>query len=185
MIKFVKKLLKILFLLIVVGIVIFVFPTQPSESLVLKAKSKIESIENEKGKYHILIDYNRPIFKKRLWVIEMETDEIIINSHVSHAKKSGLIYASEFSNVPNSKKSSIGLFKTQGTYESNYGKGEYKIGMRIKGLEPHNDKVLSRNIVFHPSYGLWSEGCFMTFPKTNKKIIELTKGGSMVFVNKD
>ena len=181
-----KKLIYIVLALVIFVIYCFV-PTSPNKALITKLDQIREqySHENFTNSYSILIDYHQPIFKKRLWVIDFKTREVMINSHVSHAKKSGLIYASEFSNVPNSKKSSIGLFKTQGTYESNYGKGEYKIGMRIKGLESHNNKVHSRNIVFHPSYGLWSEGCFMTFPKTNKKIIELTKGGSMVFVNKD
>jgi hypothetical protein len=161
-------------------------PTFPNGNLIgeLGRIKKEYSEVNFSKNYLILIDYNKPIFKKRLWVIDNVTNEVVLNSFVSQAKKSELIFASDFSNIPNSKKSSIGVFKTLGTFESKYGKGEYKLGMQIKGLEKgKNDNVTMRSIVFHSSYGLWSEGCFMTSPKTNKQIIDLTKNGSLLFVN--
>lgn len=183
-----KKTLSFLILAVVLFTVYCFVPNSPNTELI----DKMEQIrlkyakENFSDSYSILIDYNQPIFKKRLWVIDNMTNEVVLNSFVSQAKNSGLIYAYDFSNVSNSKKSSVGVFKTLGSYESNYGEGEYKLGMRIKGLEKGmNDNVLKRNIVFHSSYGLWSEGCFMTSPQTNKKIIELTKNGCLLYVHCD
>lgn len=183
-----RKIIKYLFLILIAFAIYCFFPTSPSNELLEKLSElkKEYSNQNLNKDYSILIDYNKPIFKKRLWVIDNKTKEVVLNTFVSQAKNSGLIFASDFSNIPQSKKSSIGVFKTLGSYESNYGKGEYKLGMRLKGLQKGiNDKVFERNIVFHPSYGLWSEGCFMTSPKTNKKIIDLTKNGSLLYVNFD
>ncbi|MCD8518429.1 MAG: murein L,D-transpeptidase catalytic domain family protein, partial [Flavobacterium sp.] len=99
------------------------------------------------------------------------------------ALKSGIIFAGKFSNEVGSNLSCKGTFKTANVYESNYGKGQYKIGLRLIGLDKDiNDHTLERNIVFHSSYGFWSSGCFMTPPKINKKIIDLTKNGSMLIV---
>lgn len=135
--------------------------------------------------YAIIIDYQKPIFKKRLWVIDLKTKETLIHSHVSHSIKSGIIWATKFSNEVGSNISSKGVFKTLNSYESKFGKGKYKIGMRLKGLEKGiNDNVLQRNIVFHSSLGFWSSGCFMTLPWTNKAIVELTKNGNILIVNK-
>lgn len=161
-------------------------PTKPDDNI-------YESIENElikygtefnKPEFAIIIDYNRPIFKKRLWIINLETKEIELNTHVSHAWNSGFIKAKIFSNKIGSRISSKGTFKTLNSYESNYGHGKYKLGMRIRGLEKgKNDNVLKRNIVFHPSWAFWSSGCFMSLPWINKEIIELTKDGNIVIVN--
>lgn len=135
------------------------------------------------AKYAIIIDYSKPIYKKRLWIIEITTEKVVGNYHVSHALKSGLFYATKFSNEVGSKLSCKGTFKTSNIYESKYGKGKYKIGMRITGLDENiNDHAFERNIVFHSSYGFWSSGCFMTPPKINKKIIDLTKDGSLLIV---
>lgn len=181
-----KSILKYLLYSIIIFTIYCFLPTTPGDNFINKVVEirKEYNYENFSKNYSILIDYNKPIFKKRLWVIVNRTNEVVLNSFVSQAKNSGLLFASDFSNVPNSKKSSIGVFKTLGTFESKYGKGKYKLGMQIKGLEKGiNDNVTKRNIVFHPSYGLWSEGCFMTSPKTNKKLIDLTNNGSLLVVN--
>jgi len=149
----------------------------------IEKELKTHSKQFNKPKYAIVIDYSKPFFKKRLWVVDINSKETILNSHVSHAKNSGWFWATEFSNVVGSEYSSKGTFKTLNSYESKHGKGIYKIGMRIKGLNKGvNDNVLKRNIVFHTSYGFWSAGCFMTAPKTNKKIIDLTKNGHILIV---
>lgn len=181
-----KKILKIIGVVLVLFIVYCFLSTSPSKELIIKLEEvKIEfKTEKFSNKYSVLIDYEKPIFKKRLWVIDNKTNEVILNSHVSHAKESGMIYVNLTSNKIGSKISSVGVFKTLNSYESNFGKGEYKIGMQLKGLQKNiNSNVTKRSIVFHSSYGLWSDGCFMTTPKTNKKIIDLTKNGSLVFVN--
>ena len=120
-----------------------------------KELQKYEFLISNK-RYGLLIDYDRPIFMKRLWVLDMETFWPVLCTRVSHAWKSGLIYPSSFSNVPNSNRSSFGAFVTRQSYS-----GDYGLGMRIEGLEKgKNDNVRRRAIVFHPGK-FWSSGCFL------------------------
>ena len=163
-------------------VIISILPTTPNESL-LQKHIKLQHSSFKNTRYSILIDYTKPILKKRLWVIDNENQHIVMNTHVSHAYNSGLIYPSKFSNKKGSNLSSIGVFKTKNSYKSNFGNDDEQIGMRIEGLDKgKNDNVLDRNIVFHCNYLFWSKGCFMTLPWINKKIIDLTKNGSLVYV---
>ena len=174
--------------LIAIGVLSLValIPTNPGDELMGRIDQELQRYSGQfrGAKYAILIDYERPVFRKRLWVIDLKSREVLMNTHVSHAYKSGLLWATEFSNVPESKTSSKGVFKTLNSYKSQFGEAVNQIGMRIEGLEKgKNDKVLSRNIVFHSNYSPWSEGCFMTLPWINKEIIELTRNGNLLIVN--
>lgn len=58
------------------------------------------SIGNLKSKGKIIIDYRRPSYQKRLWL--MDGKEVLLNTYVAHGKNSGLIFARYFSNTENS-----------------------------------------------------------------------------------
>ena len=139
---------------------------------------KHESIRNDR--YSILIDYDKPVFMKRLWVFDHETGKPVVTAHVSHARKSGFLFAKRFSNVPESNTSCAGSFVTESSY-----RGRFGYSMRISGLdEGINDNCLERAIVFHKNIVLWSNGCFTTFPGINRKIIDLTKDGTFIYVRR-
>lgn len=169
---------------LVLALVVVLWPTNPSDEQVRTLQTELLRHASElNSDYVVLIDYDRPIYKKRLWLLHLPTGEVLLNAHVSHASKSGLLYAREFSNEPGSQISCKGSFKTLGTYESQYGKGVYKIGMQIQGLQPgENDNSYQRSITFHSNWWPWSQGCFMTLPWVNKKVIDFTKNGSLVLV---
>lgn len=158
-------------------------PIPAGAKRVAKLKLEMNSFNNNftRNDVGIIVDYRLPHFIKRLWVVDLNTGKTLVSSRVSHASKSGRWLPTEFSNVPGSNMSSKGLFKTSHRYESKHGKGVYKIGMRIIGLEAHNNKVLERAIVFHTGDG-WSSGCFMTGSIINKKIIDLTENGAPMLV---
>lgn len=180
-----KNYLIILIIIIACIIIVIFIPTSPPKNINshIHEQLEIHSSELKDAKYSIVIDYSKPIFVKRLWIIELQSMKVISNYHISHARNSGIIYASRFSNKIGSNLSCKGNFKTLNTYKSQYGKGIYQIGMRLKGLDAGiNDNTFERNIVFHTSYSPWSSGCFMTFPKINKKIVELTKEGNLLIV---
>ncbi|MEW6412831.1 MAG: murein L,D-transpeptidase catalytic domain-containing protein [Candidatus Zixiibacteriota bacterium] len=132
-----------------------------------------------KDDYRVIVDYSLPIYSKRLWVIDAKTGDVVIHSHVSHAWKSGFLFATDLSNEVNSEKSCGGAFVTDKAYNGDFGNA-----MRIKGLDAGiNDNAYSRAIVFHESFWPWSRGCFMTLPSTNRKLIDLTGGGALLYVN--
>lgn len=129
-------------------------------------------------RYITLIDYSKPLLVKRLWVVELATGKTVLTSHVSHAFNSGLLYATEFSNVEGSEMSCAGSFVTQTTYT-----GKFGYSLHVRGLDAENSNTLRRSIVFHPhQMPIYSQGCWMTAPATNRKLINLIKGGSFVYV---
>lgn len=92
-----------------------------------------------------IIDFSKSSTDRRLWVIDMEKQEILHHTVVSHGRKSGMEFATDFSNVPESNKSSLGFFSTAETYF-----GKHGLSLRLDGLEHginHNARM--RHIVIH------------------------------------
>jgi hypothetical protein len=92
-----------------------------------------------------VIDFSMPSNDKRLWVFDLRSRHLLFSELVSHGRGSGDAVASQFSNVPESFQSSIGLFRTGNSYDGRNG-----YSMRLEGLEVGvNDKAFERAIVVH------------------------------------
>lgn len=92
-----------------------------------------------------IIDFTLSSTEKRMWVIDMRTGEIMFQTVVSHGRNSGNEYANDFSNRPESYKSSLGFYKTAETYS-----GKHGLSLRLDGLERGiNDNARMRDIVIH------------------------------------
>lgn len=149
--------------------------------------NKIQGIKKE---IITLIDFTKPSTEERLFVLDMKKKNVIFISHVSHGKNSGDNYATSFSNVSGSNKSSLGFFLTEKTYQ---GKNGYSL--RLEGLEKGiNDKAMERAIVIHgadysnpsviSSMGRLgrSLGCPALPTAVSRKIIDTIKEGSLLFI---
>lgn len=162
------------------------FVTQSNNDLVNFAKEKQNIYNPPNKKFVVIIDYKKPMLTDRLYLIDMDKKEIVIETQVSHAIKSGNKYATEFSNVVGSEKSCYGGFITAKTYYGIYGYSLIVDG-KDKGV---NDNARIRKIVFHstkkmtnPKYPL-TYGCFATSEEINIKLINLIKNGCLVYVIK-
>ena len=92
-----------------------------------------------------VIDYSLPSTERRLWVIDLARRRVLFNEMVAHGENSGDNFAVAFSNRPGSRQSSLGLFRTDDTYE-----GEHGLSLRLTGLEAGiNDLARERRIVMH------------------------------------
>lgn len=92
-----------------------------------------------------VIDYRLPSSQPRLWVLDLETGKVLFEELVAHGRGSGEARAVRFSNVEDSKTSSLGLFRTGESYD-----GDNGYSMRLDGLEPgFNDRAWTRAIVMH------------------------------------
>jgi hypothetical protein len=136
-----------------------------------------------------VVNFNEPSYKKRLYVIDLKNDRIIMKMHVAQGKNSGAVYATRFSNQPGSLESSPGIFTTKNTYD-----GEHGESLRINGLENGiNNNAYSRAVVIHPAsyvtpnfikqngYAGRSWGCFAVNPANADKFIHTVKDGSVLF----
>ena len=72
---------------------------QPDQGLVQRFDSLCKRYERyiDNQGYAVLIDYDLPVFLKRLWVIDLKTGEPALTAHVSHAWRSGVLYPRVFS----------------------------------------------------------------------------------------
>ena len=136
-----------------------------------------------------LIDYSRPSRDARLWVLDLATGAVRFHTLVAHGRGSGLGVANVFSNVPESKQSSLGLFRTDATYV-----GQHGYSLRLVGLEPGvNDLAYERDIVIHAAdyatqkfarrHGRLgrSWGCPALDPSVNRDVIDAIRDRTAVF----
>lgn len=155
-----------------------------------KAYDGYRRIKDRKKEILTLIDFTKPSNEERLLVLDMVEGKLLFHSLVAHGRNSGDLYATRFSNRPESHQSSLGLYLTEGTY---IGKNGYSL--RLNGLEKGiNDNALARAIVIHgaayadPSVCRGgrrlgrSWGCPALPPALNRPIIDTIKGGSVLYI---
>ena len=68
-----------------------------------------------------VIDYSRPSTEPRLWVFDLAGNTLLFHEVVAHGQGSGENLARAFSNRDGSHQSSLGLFRTAGTYQGGNG----------------------------------------------------------------
>ncbi|OOG78717.1 murein L,D-transpeptidase catalytic domain family protein [Flavobacterium sp. A45] len=92
-----------------------------------------------------LVDFSLSSNTKRLWIINLATNEIILQSLVAHGRNTGDEFANNFSNIPESFKSSLGFYATGEVYN-----GKHGISLKLDGLEKGlNDYARKRAVVIH------------------------------------
>jgi hypothetical protein len=173
------KTIILLSLLSIIGLS-FVGPFTSNNEYFELANQKIQKYNPPRKDYVIIIDYRKNLLSKRLFVLDMKSNKVVVESRVTHALNSGKLYATDFSNTPNSKKSCVGALLTQ-----NPRMGRYGYSMVVRGLDQGiNDNIKKRVIIFHPTRAPWSGGCFAASRETIKKVIDLTHDGCLVYVIK-
>jgi len=156
--------------------------TTPSTSIVDKAIAIQKQYKVTNDKYVVMVDYSKSINEERLYVVNTKTSKIEMSSIVSHGVYSGKEYATDFSNVKGSYKSSLGAYLTENTYYGHYG-----YSLVLKGLDKTNSNAKKRKIIFHSTKIMqtkWSWGCFSLPEKNTRKIIDMIKGGCLVYAYK-
>jgi len=141
---------------------------------------------------HLLsvIDFSLPSNRERLFVIDLLQRKLVFHTYVSHGQGSGDLFARDFSNQPNSNKSSLGFYSTEETYIGRHG-----YSLKLKGLELGvNDLAAERSIVMHPasyagktylmrkgSLGR-SHGCPAIPENISRSLINTIREGSCLFI---
>lgn len=92
-----------------------------------------------------IIDFTLSSNEKRLWVIDLDSNQVVFNTLVSHGRNTGDEYAKNFSNTNESYKSSLGFFATGEIYN-----GKHGVSLKLDGLEiGKNDNARKRAVVIH------------------------------------
>lgn len=137
-----------------------------------------------------IADFSQPSTQKRLYVIDMKNHKVLFNTYVAHGMNTGKEMATKFSNIPESNQSSLGFYKTLGTYQGGHG-----FSLKLEGLENGiNDNAYNRAIVMHSADYVSEEtiknmgflgrswGCPALPVHLNKPIIEKIKNGTCLFI---
>ncbi len=165
----------------------------PNEESFSKAIEGYHLLKNKgiiKNEFLTIIDFSLSSSTKRMWIIDMSQNKIILNSLVAHGKNSGEEYAENFSNKNQSNKSSLGFFLTGETYQ-----GKHGLSLKLDGLEKGiNDNARQREVVVHGADYVSesfiknnkrlgrSQGCPAVPVELSKKIIETIKDKSCLFI---
>ncbi len=134
-------------------------------------------------------DFSQPSDKKRMYILDVKNYKVLLNTYVAHGKNSGLEYAKQFSNRPESLQSSLGFYVTKGTYF-----GKHGLSLKLAGQERgFNDKAEARAVVVHGAnyigdnrlgapYMGRSFGCPAVPQKLASKVINTIKDGTTLFI---
>lgn len=136
-----------------------------------------------------IIDYSKPSTEPRLWVFDMASGAVLFRELVAHGRNTGDNMARHFSDVVNSRQSSLGLFRTEGTYVGSNG-----YSLRLDGLEPgFNARARERAIVMHGAAYVddafaeangrlgRSWGCPALRSAIAARVIDTIRGGGVIF----
>jgi hypothetical protein len=99
-----------------------------------------------------MVDFSKSIDAELLFIVNTKTAQIEMTSIVSHGKNSGKEYATDFRNVKDSKKSSLGAYLTESTYYGIFG-----YSLHLKGIDKTNSLARERAIIFHSSKEIHSK----------------------------
>jgi hypothetical protein len=161
-------------------------------NLALKGLSKLDASGKIQNNSVITIaDYSQSSKQKRLYVIDLKNKKLLYNTYVAHGRNTGDEYASSFSNIEGTHKSSLGFFVTEKPVVGpSTGYSLILYGVE-KGI---NDNALKREIIMHAAdYATEgfikkngrlgrSFGCPVLPPEVNKDVIETIKGGTCLFI---
>lgn len=111
--------------------------------------------------YAVIVDYRQSSMSERLFIIHLPTGKVT-RMPVTHGKNSGALYAYKFSNIKDSKQSSLGIYILGETYSGGYGST-----IRMYGLQGSNNQAYHRDIVMH--------GAFYAAPDFTQRLNPKTK----------
>ena len=136
-------------------------------------------------------DMDLPNTAERLWVIDLVHATVLHHSLVAHGQGSGHLRAQRFSNAESSNCTSLGFYRTGGTYG-----GKHGYSRRLEGLDKgENANAFDRYVVLHsaayasPDYVQahghlgYSKGCPALPLGQYKAIIATVRTGSLLLLS--
>lgn len=170
-------------------------PSKQSNLAVLAGLRQYEKYKDqvENKKEMVVVDYTQPSYKRRLYLIDLISKEIVACHFVAHGSRSNCLLNKArccyFSNNIGSRKSSLGAIKTGVTYY-----GQHGYSLKLHGLDPNlNSNIFVRFIVVHSAKYVAehyirenhtagnSWGCLALDPSVSKELIDRIKNGTFVY----
>jgi len=138
-----------------------------------------------------IADFDQESCKKRLYIIDLDKKELLLNTWVAHGQNSGGDKPAHFSNDANSNQSSLGFYLTGEIYYGKHGKS-----LKLDGMDQgFNDKARARAIVVHGADYVCqetinqlgrlgrSQGCPAVASKLANTVINTIADRTVLFIN--
>lgn len=166
-------------------------PSLESFTKAFEGYEQLKKLGKVKNEVLTIIDFSLSSTKERMWVIDMTTQRVILQSLVSHGMNSGTEYAKSFSNENNSHKSSLGFYLTGETYNGKHGLSmkldgqEYGVNhnARERAVVVHGAEYVNKNLIKTQGYIGRSQGCPAVPTHLTKKLIDITKNKSVLYIH--
>jgi hypothetical protein len=169
------------------GLDIAVFQKAVTGYLNLKMNNKLPQNSN----VITVVDFNKSSREKRMWIIDLLSKTLVLNTWVAHGQGSGDDMANQFSNMNESHQSSLGFYLTDDVYYGKHGRS-----LRLDGLDAgSNSAARARAIVVHAADYVCqntinqlgrlgrSHGCPAVSPEVSDQVINTIKGKTVLFIN--
>ncbi|WP_158795657.1 murein L,D-transpeptidase catalytic domain family protein [Pedobacter sp. L105] len=138
-----------------------------------------------------IADFDVNSTKKRLWIIDLKKDSLLLNTWVAHGSNSGADMATRFSDANDSNESSLGFYVTAEIYNGKHGRS-----LRLDGMdEGYNSNARKRSIVVHGAPYVsqstidqlgrlgHSQGCPAVPAELSNLVINTIEGKTVIFIN--
>ena len=143
-----------------------------------------------------VLDFSEHSSTPRFHLVDRTSGRVLQTFRVAHGQGSEGSrhdgHAETFSNVPDTNASSLGLYRTAETYQSQAYPG---LAMRMDGLSPTNSNARARFIVIHAARYMepesWrgkaagrpglSDGCFVFSKADRDAVVASLQGGALIF----
>jgi|GEM_PF-397802 len=166
----------------------------PERDVFILAMTGYEQLQRQgkllNERYLTVIDFRLPSTRERIWVLDMVERKVVFKTLVAHGVNSGELYATEFSDRPQSFQSSPGFYLASESYI-----GKHGLSLRLDGLEAGiNGNARDRAIVLHGADYVSqefirnngrlgrSQGCPAVPLELSQPIIETIQGQSCFFI---
>lgn len=138
-----------------------------------------------------IVDFNQPSRNKRMWIIDLQSATLLMNTWVAHGQGSGDDMANQFSNIDSSHQSSLGFYLTGEIYTGKHGRS-----LRLDGMDADfNSNARPRDIVIHGADYVNQQtinnmgrlgrsfGCPAVSSELAASVINLIKDKTVLFIN--
>jgi len=138
-----------------------------------------------------IADFDQNSTKKRLWIVDLEKDSLLLNTWVAHGERSGDDLPTRFSDVNDSKESSLGFYVTAEVYFGKHGRSLRLDGMdqgynenaRMRSIVVHGAPYVSQNTINQLGRLGRSHGCPAVAAELSDKVINTIEGKTVIFIN--
>ena len=152
---------------------------------------KLNHLVPENSSFLTVIDFAQSSREKRMWIVDLFSKQLVLNTWVAHGSGSGEDMANSFSDRNDSHQSSLGFYVTDKVYVGKHGRSFYLDGMdegfngsaRMRSIVLHGANYVSQAAINEQGFLGRSFGCPAVSPKLVNKIINTIQGKTVIFIN--